>query len=162
MRLEDLAKIELPAALGLGLVVLLAARLAPELRPPLKSAVKLGLRLLAESEGEAEAGIIERLVEPTVDSLMDGLLAPPGEAAHAKVERTLRHFEHRARLHARRWAHDPAHVGRHYRRHVRHLRRRLEQAWQRRGGDRQRYERLLARLDEALLPDPGGAAGPPE
>jgi hypothetical protein len=157
MILEDFVKLELPTALGLGVVVLVAARLMPELQPSLKAAVKLGLTLFAESEGEAEAGIIEQLVEPTVESLIDGLLAPPSNTARAKVESSLRHFEHRARVHARRWAHDPAHVDRHYRRHVRRLRHRLEHEWRRcSGGDPQRYERVVSRLDGALLPGPGG------
>ncbi|HJU17500.1 MAG TPA: hypothetical protein VJ770_13660 [Stellaceae bacterium] len=152
MILEDITKAELPAALGLGVVVLLAARLMPQLQPPLKSAVKLGLTLFAESEGEAEAGIIDKLVEPTVENLLDALLAPPGDAARAKVDRSLHHFERRARVHARRWAHDPAHVDRHYHRHIRRLHRRLEHEWQRRGGgDLERYQRVLSRIDSELV-----------
>jgi hypothetical protein len=158
MALEDVFKLELPTALGLGVAALIAARLMPELQPSLKAAVKLGLTLFAESEGEAEAGIIEKLVEPTVEHLIDGLLAPPSDMTRAKVDRTLRHFRRRAQVHARRWAHDPVHVGRHYRRHVRRLRRRLEHEWQRHpGGDRRRYERVVAALDGELLSGAGAA-----
>jgi hypothetical protein len=158
MALEDIIKLELPTALGLGAVMLVAARLMPGLRPQLKSAVRLGLTLIGESEGEAEAGIIEQLVEPTVESLLDALAAPPGDqAAHAEVDHTLQHFRRRARVHACRWAHDPAHVDRHYHRHVRRLRRRLEHAWQRHpGGDPHRYERIMSRIDGELMSAPGG------
>ncbi|MGH7056163.1 MAG: hypothetical protein ACREFK_02340 [Stellaceae bacterium] len=152
MALDDLVTLELPAVLGLGAVLLIAGRLMPGLRPQLKSAVEIGLTLFGESEIEAEAGIIDRLAGRTLGSLADALLAPPGDpAAHAAVDRTLRRFQHRARVHARRWARDPAHVGRHYRRHVRHLRDRLERAWQSRpGGDPQRYERIVSALDDDL------------
>jgi hypothetical protein len=152
MTLEDLAKLELPAILGLGVVMMIAGRLMPELRPQLKSAVQLGLSLVGESEAEAEAGIIDQLATRTVGALADALLAPPGDAAaHAAVDRTLRHFQRRARVHARRWAHDPDHVGRHYRRHVRHLRSQIEREWRRRpGGDPHRYERIISTLDEDL------------
>jgi hypothetical protein len=159
MALEDLTKLELPGALGLGVVMLIAARLIPESRPALKSAVKLGLSLIGESEGEAEAEIIDQLASKAVGPLLDVLFAPPGDpAAHAQVDRTLRHFRRRARVHARRWAHDPAHVGRHYRRHVRRLRHRIEHEWQRHpGGDRHRYERVISALDGEL--SDAGAAG---
>jgi hypothetical protein len=159
MALEDFTPIGLPAALGLGVVALLAARLMPQLQPSLKEAVKLGLTLFAESEGEAEAGIIEQLVGPTVETLLDALTAPPGDAAaHAEVDHTLQHFRRRARVHARRWAHDPDHVDRHYRRHVRRLRRRLEHEWQRHpDGDPHRYERIISGLDGEL--SGSGAAG---
>lgn len=152
MALEDLVKLELPVALGLGAALLIASRLIPQLRPQLKAAVGIGLALVGESEAEAEAGIIERLAGRTLSALAEAMSAPPGDpAAHAEVDRTLRRFHHRARVHARRWAHDPVHVGRHYRRHVRHLRDRLKHEWQSRpGGDPQRYERILSELDDDL------------
>lgn len=152
MALEDLVKLEWPAALGLGAALLIAGRLMPGLRPPLKTAIEIGLTLFGESEIEAEAGIIDRLAGRTIGALTDALLAPPGDpAAHAAVDRTLSRFQHRARVHARRWARDPAHAGRHYRRHVRHLRDRLERQWQSRpGGDPQRYERIISELDNDL------------
>ena len=152
MALEDITELGLPTTLGLGVVMLIAARLIPDSRPALKTAVKLGLTLIGESEGEAEAEIIDQLASNTVGPLLDALFAPPGDAAaHAQVDRPLQHFHRRARVHAHRWAHDPAHVDRHYRRHVRRLRRRLEHEWQRRpGGDPQRYERVISELDSEL------------
>jgi hypothetical protein len=151
MTLEDLAKMDLPMALGIGVLALVAARFVPELRPPLKAAIRLGLDLVEESHSEAEAGIIDSLVTRTVDALVPSLLAPPGTRGQERTDNVLRRFRHRARVHARRWARDPAHVDRHYRRHVRHLRDRLEREWRRRpGGDPRRYERILSALDGDL------------
>lgn len=151
MTLEDLAKLELPVALGFGLVALVAARFVPELRPPLGAAIRMGLDLIEESHSEAEAGIIDALVTRTVDAMVPNLLAPPGTGGRERVEDTLRHFQRRARVHARRWARNPAHVDRHYRRHVRHLRDRLEREWQSRpGDDPQRYARVISELDREL------------
>lgn len=152
MALEDIVKLELPTALGLGVVMLIATRLIPDSRPALKSAVKLGLSLIGEGEAEAEAAIIDQLASTTIGPLLEALFAPPGDpAAHAQVDRALHHFRRRAQVHAGRWAHDPTHVDRHYHRHVRRLRRRLEHEWQRHpGGDRHRYERVISALDGEL------------
>lgn len=151
MTLEDLTKMDLPVALGLGLVALVAARFVPELRPPLRAAVRLGLDLFDESHSEAEAEIIDSLVTRTLDAMVPNLLAPPGTGGQERADDTLRHFQHRARVHARRWARDPAHVGRHYRRNLRHLRDRLAQEWHRHpGSDSRRYQRVMSELDGQL------------
>lgn len=120
--LEDIAKPNFAAVVGLGVVTAALPALLPEWRPGIKSAIKFVITLIAEAEGEAEAELVRALVEGTIAAIRGEMEKPAGDVERrTAVQRRVRRFKRRAATHARRWA-DGEHDRRlRYERHVAHL-----------------------------------------
>ncbi len=123
MQIEDLAKPNLIAIAGLGLLAVALPEFVPSLRPTLKSALKIGISLFVESEAEAEAELMQALVSATIEGIEQALLKPAGENERREaVRRSIRHFQRKARSRAERWNSDEHERHHSYRRQIAQLR----------------------------------------
>lgn len=124
--LENVAKSDVVAVVGLGSAAAVISELLPSARPVIRSAIQFGVDLLIESEAEAEAELIHSLVSATLRAIHKDLSSSADESERrAAVAEQLQHFKHQARKHAKRWGSDAHDRHRRYRRHVARLETRL-------------------------------------
>jgi hypothetical protein len=146
MQIEDLAKPNLIAIAGLGLLAVALPEFVPSLRPALKSALKIGISLVAESQGEAEVELMQALVSATLKAI-DAELSKPAEEDERReaVKHHIRKFQHRAKNRAARWNSDEHQCHHSYRRQIARLQSGLVERKQHVGPRRQQI------IDEASI-----------
>jgi hypothetical protein len=132
---EDFGKSNLVNLLAFGVVAAVLPKLVPQMSPAMGTAVKIVLDLFGESEAEAAEELMQALVSSTVAEINRQVAqAHNPEEGRRAAERSLAHFEHKARQRAHRWGADHDDRRRRYHRHLATLHKQIEQAKNRHDG----------------------------